>query len=508
MKSFWTGGLVLAASFLAAIAGGQESWSRPATLGSYSPVGSGGYPDIYQDDQEAEQQVSPSDLNSVQPPAPGEHPAVANQTSNPDFRGQDQGHVAQDHGCQPCQTASYPAGYGGGCGCDDGCGNAENRQSRRAGGLFGVRGQRGSANCDWSGGQSCDAGIGAGYLDGDCDGNATWHSRLRGTGSAGCAPVQKSDIQTVAGVSGLVFRRDLEDDRGLSYNAGGASLFSTDSDFGTAGGAELMVGRRRCNGYGWEARYWELFPERSDITFGGTPYTALTGLGEIYHTPSAAYVNTFYDRATVHRLYRDNDFRNFELNALRNGGCFDGGRGTYELVGGFRWFEFDEDLRYATNSTWPGHPVQFNYDTSVANTLIGAQFGGRVERCLRGRWRLSSGLTLGLFNNRIRHYQRMYDEAGGTDAQIFAGPWNGTAYSVRSDKNDVAMLGELNAGVWYLVCQNLRFGVGYRAIGVSGVALAPDQIPYNFTDLREIERINSNGSLILHGATVGMQYSF
>jgi Putative beta barrel porin-7 (BBP7) len=497
---------MLALSFVAAIAAGQDSWDRPATLGSYSPVVAGGYPDIYQDEQEAGQQISPSDVNPVQPPATGDHSVANPPFAEPASAAHDSGQLNFDSGCQPCQTGAYPAGYGreSVVGCDD----SGSGQRGRAGRLFGSRGQGRRPNCNSAVDPSCDVGLGAGYLDGACEGNASWYSRLRGTGSARCAPARNSDVQTVAGLSGLVFRRDLEDDRGLSYNASGASLFSTDSDFGTAGGAELMIGRRRCSGYGWESRYWELFPERSDVSFGGTPYTALTGLGEIYHTPSAAYVNTFYDRATVHRLYRGNEIRNFEFNALRNGGCFDCGRGTYELLGGFRWFEFDEDLRYATNSTWPGHPVQFNYDTSVANTLLGAQFGGRMERCLRGRWRLSTGLTLGLFNNRIRHSQRMYDEAGGNDAQIFAGPWNGTAYNVRSDKDDLAMLGELNAGVWYLARQNLRFGVGYRAMGISGVALAPDQIPYNFTDLREIERINSNGSLILHGATAGLQYSF
>lgn len=503
MKMTWAGGWMLALSSLAAVAAGQDSsWNRPATLGSYSPVVAGGYPDIYQDEQDAGQQVSPSDVNPVQADEPARHFDDERPAAGPAQTGDSQGLSALASGCQPCQTDAYPSGYGD---CGEGCdvGDHATRASRLL-----KRGRRHLAGGRAFTDQSCDAAAGAGYLDNECGDAGHRHSRLRGLGAAGCGPAQSSDVHTVAGVTGLIFRRDLEDDRGLSYNAGGASLYSTDSDFGTAGGAELMIGRRRCNGFGWEARYWELFPGQSDISFGGTPYTSLTGLSEIYHTPSGAYVNTFYDRATVHRLYRDNDFRNVELNGLRNGGCFDCGRGTYELLGGFRWFEFDEDLRYATNSTWPGHPAQFNYDTSVSNTLLGAQFGGRVEHCLKGRWRLSSGLTLGLFNNRIRHYQRMYDAAGGTDAEIYAGPWNGTSYNIRSDKNDIAMLGELNAGLWYLVCQNLRFGVGYRVFGISGVALAPDQIPYNFTDLRETERINSNGSLILHGATVGMQYSF
>jgi hypothetical protein len=463
--------MLLVCVAVVSLAHGQDTWNQPASLGTYSPVVAGGYPDIYQDDETAAQ-VSPSDLNPAPPAnATAKPPSVVQREMQLD--GFDMG-----NSCQPCQTASYPAGYGAGCDSSESdCESSGGRRRLLDGHGFGRRYGRVRGACE------SEAGLGAGLGA---------HSYL----DANCTVANRSEVNTVFGVTGLVFRRDLEDDRGLSYSPGGASLFSTDSDWGTAGGAEVMLGRRRCNGFGWEARYWELFPDQSDIAFTGTPVTVLTGLSDIYHTPSASSVSNLYDRATTHRLYRDNDISNFELNTLRNGGSFACGQGSYELLGGFRWFEFDEDLRYATNSTWPGHPIQFNYDTSVANTLLGAQFGGRAERCL------------GLFNNRIRHYQRMYDAAGGTDAQIFAGPYNGTAYNIRSDKNDVAMLGELNAGLWYLVCQNFRVGVGYRAIGVSGIALAADQIPYNFTDLREIERINSNGSLLLHGATVGVQYSF
>jgi hypothetical protein len=102
----------------------------------------------------------------------------------------------------------------------------------------------------------------------------------------------------------------------------------------------------------------------------------------------------------------------------------------------------------------------------------------------------------------------MYDDASETDALIYAGPFNGRPYNYSLRKNDVAMMGELNVGSYFMVSQSVRLNIGYRAIGVAGVALSPDQIPVNFTDGADIQRVDSNGSLILHGAYFGLQKCF
>ena len=69
-------------------------------------------------------------------------------------------------------------------------------------------------------------------------------------------------------------------------------------------------------------------------------------------------------------------------------------------------------------------------------------------------------------------------------------------------------MGEADLGLGYQLSSSVRLTIGYRLIGVTGVALAPDQIPYNFTDANELRRINSNGSLLLHGVYGGLNYCF
>jgi hypothetical protein len=424
------------------------------------------------------------------------------------------------NGCAPCQSApmygSMPcdSGYGSysnsqgnyGAPCGNGPGNGNryfNNQSNNNQSNYGNYGS-GCGDAGWNGAAYGQSGTSAGgYGVGGYSANAGGNC---GPGRSYLSGRRNQSANWVGGVSALIFQRDYEDDVGMGYNAGGQYLFSTDADMDTMGGVEASLGRRGCNGYGWEGRYWGLYPGSSFVNFGGTPYTALGGLSEVFHTPTGATVLDIYNRADTHQLVRNNNVTNVEFNMLRNAGS--NSRTSYEVLAGARWLQFDEQLVYSAFSTYPGDPAIFTYNSQVDNTLLGFQLGGRSERCLSSRLRLATGFSCGIFSNRIRQNQRMYDEGSGTDAEIYSGPFTGRPYNYTSWKNDIAMMGELNIGTYYLITNSMRLSIGYRAIGVSGVALAADQIPYNFTNGSDIQRIDSNGSLILHGAYIGLQSCF
>lgn len=322
--------------------------------------------------------------------------------------------------------------------------------------------------------------------------------------------VKSSDANWVVGVNALIFARDYEDDKGLSYNAGGEYLYSTDADLETFGGIETVLSRRNCSGSGWEARYWGLYPQSASNMINNMPGTVLAGLQNLDFAPTMTSVLDVYNAADWHRVTRDNSINNLELNLLRNGGCFTGfgcRNAFYELLGGFRWFQFDEYFAYSAINTAAPWPSQLDYAINTRNTLLGFQLGGRTEWCVTDRLRLTTGLRGGLFNNRISHTSRIADTLGNA-ATIMGGPFNGTAYDFSSTKDDIAFLGELDTGFVYQISSRFRLNFGYRLIAVNGVALAPNQFPYNFTDARDIERIDSNGSLLLHGGYAGAQFCF
>lgn len=395
-----------------------------------------------------------------------------------------------------------------------------------SGGDYGSRGGSNCNDCGSIGGCGCDSGYGfgggqgrsdgwgsygPGGVDGSCAGGEVFDAPVYRPGASwGRRGANAGQRNFVVGVSGLVFDRDYEDDVPLSYNPAGVNLRSTDADLGTMGGFQIDATTRSCSGNGYQAVFWTLLPGSTQRSLWGSYNTTrLTGLSQLIDPNTGQYVDAIYNAGNEHRIIRSSSLYNLELNVLRNGGQFQTPRcrtASYEFVMGFRWFQFDEDFSYRTYTPQAGFPARMDYDLDVNNMLLGAQIGGNTEVCLTNRIRMTAGTKLGIFNNHIESEQFITDTM--TLSQIAFGPYAGTDYSFMDDKNDIAFLGELDLGLLYMITCNSRLNVGYRAIGVSGVALALDQIPSDFTYTPAIRDINSNGSLLLHGAYFGLEHSF
>ena len=113
----------------------------------------------------------------------------------------------------------------------------------------------------------------------------------------------------------------------------------------------------------------------------------------------------------------------------------------------------------------------------------------------------------GIFNNHIETVQNITD-LDGEIAQVNAGTAAGRPFSYNDEKNDVAFLGELDFGVLYNLSSRARLRLGVKVLGVSGVALAADQLPFDYSDPDELSRANSNGSLLLGGGYYGLEFCF
>jgi hypothetical protein len=67
----------------------------------------------------------------------------------------------------------------------------------------------------------------------------------------------------------------------------------------------------------------------------------------------------------------------------------------------------------------------------------------------------------------------------------------------------------MNFGLGYQISSCWRFGAGYRVVAASGVALAPNQIVTDtFIDIPGVQRVDSNGSLLLHGGYANLEFRF
>jgi len=336
----------------------------------------------------------------------------------------------------------------------------------------------------------------------------------------------------------------------------------------TFGGAGCGCGPR----YAWEVAYWGLVEEDRvasftdpDITAGDRLYSNVDfrgleydpdGAGPLGYRPLNEYTSygpptipdsPGLDPIRVNSITVRSRFsaQNIELNLLRLpvlsggcdvgscGGCASGscglgrggigrgrlgGRGGYggpryslTTLVGVRYLRLDEDfsLDIDAENTVTGANIPFSFQSEADNHLIGLQLGcnGVYRLGCSGRWALNCSANAGIYGNRAEVTRGLTVPAGGTARYI--GGTNDPFTVVNSEDNSVATIAELRAGVSYQYSCNWRFFGGYRALGISGVALAFDQLSNDFSSPAQVqEYINTNGSIFLHGLQAGVEFSY
>ena len=187
-----------------------------------------------------------------------------------------------------------------------------------------------------------------------------------------------------------------------------------------------------------------------------------------------------------------------------------GSRLNWTWLGGFRYFRFKESLQYAaseTDTVFNG-PDDLYYDINVRNDLAGFQLGGAGTYCLGRRFNAYALTKGGIYNNHSKYTTSIY-RSGGPEATVTsANIFNGQPYMVDASKNQAAFMGEFGTGVGARISRGWSANVGYRVIGVAGVATAVNNIPFDMTHLDNVADYNNTSSLLLHGWTLGGMYNF
>lgn len=326
-----------------------------------------------------------------------------------------------------------------------------------------------------------------------------------------------------AGIRGLLMSRDDGNNLCLSFDTNVPEVQAMRSGHASMDweyGYEATVGRCFCSGYALEATYWGVFAMRQesrltagDVT-GFLNSTFNDGTFDQLDLGAVSDLFNIYDAAGVHRVRRDYEFHNLELNLIGGPLGFYCGHGfcdrvRFQWLAGLRYFKFDEDFQYAATqaAAFGADPVnEAFYDIEVENELIGSQLGFRADFHCTNRLRLYAGPKFGVYLNNIHHRSRIYNTLA--TAVVNNGPNLNRSFDVTSAGSEVALLGEANIGVDYDITRRLTATLGYRVVAVTGVALTTNQIPGNFADIDGVAELDDNGSLILHGLYAGIQYGW
>ena len=179
-------------------------------------------------------------------------------------------------------------------------------------------------------------------------------------------------------------------------------------------------------------------------------------------------------------------------------------------MAGIRYIDYSENFLFTTDfddTIFDGDATEASYAVNLDNDLIGFQIGSAINYCVTQRFSTYAIGRVGVYNNHIRQFQQIYGSAG--PVTVNSGPNTGSIYSVSSQSDELAVVGQLDFGVRWNINRSWSLDAGYRIVGLSGVAIAEDNVQQaNFQDLQGIADIQSQGAVVLHGGYAGVTYGW
>jgi hypothetical protein len=200
--------------------------------------------------------------------------------------------------------------------------------------------------------------------------------------------------------------------------------------------------------------------------------------------------------------------QSFAVNLLCCCGCCEescgkgekGGKGGGEArcrsvtwFAGARYLNIAERLNISTQRIVGGGIEEGSYNMTTNNNLYGAQLGASLRRT-SGRFGWDATGFGGIFGNDAQQTQ-----AATTFPNFPLRP------TVSSSQSRVAFVGGINVSALYALNNIWNVRAGYNALWIEGLALAPDQLDFDFAAAQGGSQIRNGGGTFLHGANVGVE---
>jgi len=273
-----------------------------------------------------------------------------------------------------------------------------------------------------------------------------------------------------------------------TLTTGADTLYRTnDLNFNGTGGMRFLVGWTpdpcRCSRCcAFELSYFGLFGWQAHAQIAGPGNLAIPGdLG--------LASNNFFGADLMDVNYRSS-LHNVELNCIKSCCLCDA---KIDFLAGFRFITLQERFTLTATDFQEGTS---NYNIKANNYLFGGQLGGRYTRYY-DHWSLQFTGKAGVFLNQATQSQI------ATDFPTVGGPFL-LRDRIGANNSGVAALGEVGVTAIRPINDTWSLRLGYMALGIGGVALAPDQL--DFTDtFQSGNHLSTNGWIFVHGAVLGAE---
>jgi hypothetical protein len=293
---------------------------------------------------------------------------------------------------------------------------------------------------------------------------------------------------------------------------GTPALNSTDLNQGFAPGFRVGVTYHANTKYDWQLSFFRVSGWDSSRSIGpdNPPNWLVMRAPGFLQTQDFSYQSMTWDYST--ELY------NAELNVRYNLAK------RVTVLGGFRWLQLNENLQGTIPPQDRALPIwKFDpnlnlldvarlenlkdipagrafppfWNTSTKNNLYGLQIGAEGKLFKRGGFSIDGLIKVGGYWNHA-------SASTGVSLEKVVHPT-----VVKTDH--AAFVGEAGLQGKYQFAMGLAVKLGYQALWLYGVALAPGQIQETYETgpaSMAVHGVNSNAGVLLHGVTAGLQYSF
>lgn len=163
-------------------------------------------------------------------------------------------------------------------------------------------------------------------------------------------------------------------------------------------------------------------------------------------------------------------------------------------LAGFRWVEWDQQLhidQQASGST----PFSSLFRTDTINNLYGGQLGMDLGLWTGSRFNVNGIGKAGAFLNHAAQASKYQDSLGSFEA-------------VQAEADGIAFFGELGVNGSLQLTPWLAWRMGYSLFWLSGVAVPANQLGVTNLNLNNpppTAQISTDGSVLLHGVTTGLE---
>lgn len=286
------------------------------------------------------------------------------------------------------------------------------------------------------------------------------------------------------------------------------ALNSSELGQGLAPGPRLSLSYRDPSGYGFELSYFNVVGLTAAKAIGpGQPahWLVMKAPGTFWQTQDFNYQSMVWrDDSRLHSLEGN---ARLELAP------------RVTLLLGIRWLQLRDQLQGTLDPADLGEPtwkyggairlpdavplanssIVINppfWTTIATNNLYGVQIGAKATIWEAGRLSLEGAVKAGLFNNRAEHVSLV-----SMQKQIF---------SAQAATNAAAFVGEGGLAVKYQLSEAVALKLGYEALWLNGIALAPGQIQKVSTTPTTVsaQGVNCRSSTLFQGLTFGVDYAF